>query len=84
LEIRAHENVIYFHTNGRCFGLDYEMAKQLRDGLTAVLSGAFDRAVSQTFLQLQEEREARNKTIQTQTTNPNPSSRNTKPTLDQL
>jgi hypothetical protein len=78
LHLFAVGDMIHVHTNDRTLPLSEPMARQIVNGLRALLSGQFSRAVTETYLHLEAERAARS----TATTSASLS--NLKPELDML
>ena len=76
---KASDDLILISTNHRCFALDRHMARDLQDALSLILNGTYDRAVSVTFLQLEEQA----KRLAEHYEDTTPSTR-IRPTLDQL
>lgn len=51
-------SAIFLQSNDRCLSLSPQMAQELSNALLALLKGDFDRAVSETSLQIEEARRA--------------------------
>ena len=89
---RDSDDHILIRTNNRemygvwgTFGFDLAMATQLRNGLSAVLSGHFDLAISETTLRLEAEESARRAAIAARPSpQPTPTQVSVRPTLDLL
>lgn len=59
LRLTRTDTMVYLNHNGGTKAFDIPTAMKLRAALMAILSGSFDRAISETALRLEAERESR-------------------------